>query len=445
MLGSVALIVTGGKLIAYATKSASKNTPKTLVSHIREFVFSDNRTLKGFKEDRINIVLLGIGGAGHEGPQLTDTILLVSIEPSTKKIALLSIPRDLAVEIPDHGVQKINAANAYGEEQEAGRGGELARETIAKIFNIPIHYWVRVNFKAFEEIVDALGGITVTVEREFTDNNFPDGTGHTQTIVFERGTQHFDGARALIFSRSRHGTNGENSDFARARRQQLILTALRQKFTQKNAFNDPQTALEIIRSLLNYVETNINMLTLAYTADELFKLAHASISHHVLTPDPRNGLLEEINNDYGYFLVPKSGDYMEIAQFVANIFKNTETVSSLPNPTSIARTEKATVAVLNGTWSMGLAKKIADTLASNDIKISYVGNTEMRNAESSLLYAANQYERTKRAMAKITPLFNTHISETSPKIPGMPNVDIIIVVGKDNASYATTHATSTLP
>jgi LCP family protein required for cell wall assembly len=125
-----------------------------------------------------------MGGVGHDGPFLTDTIILASIKPSKKQVALISIPRDMAAPIPDRGWGKINAANAYAEAQTAGEGGEEVRATLAKLFDLPIHYYVRVDFNGFMELIDKLGGVDVYVERSFIDNQFPTGkNGNVKTAL----------------------------------------------------------------------------------------------------------------------------------------------------------------------------------------------------------------------------------------------------------------------
>src|SRR5207244_10638311 len=111
----------------------------------------DPTQLKGEGNGRVNILLLGVGGAGHDGPNLSDTIMVVSIDPKTKDVAMLSIPRDLYVKIPGHGYGKINAANVYG-------GPTLAARTVANVIGVPIHYYAVIDFSGFKQAVDSVGG-----------------------------------------------------------------------------------------------------------------------------------------------------------------------------------------------------------------------------------------------------------------------------------------------
>ena len=115
---------------------------------------------------------MGIGGPGHEGPNLTDTIMVISIKPQTHEVALLSIPRDLYVNIPGIGYSKINAAHAYGEEYKESLGTtgvKLAQEVISNVTSLPIHYYIRMDFKGFEKMIDTLGGVDIDVPCNFYD------------------------------------------------------------------------------------------------------------------------------------------------------------------------------------------------------------------------------------------------------------------------------------
>ena len=158
-------LVTAGSLIGLGSRISARDKEKldasnpnaTIFDRVRNFVLAGDRTVEGFKDDRVNILLLGVGGEGHDGEQLSDTIILASIKPSTKQIALLSIPRDLSVDIPGYGVRKINAANAFGEQTNPGEGGTLAAQVVSETLGTPIPYWIRIDFKAFEEIIDKLG------------------------------------------------------------------------------------------------------------------------------------------------------------------------------------------------------------------------------------------------------------------------------------------------
>jgi polyisoprenyl-teichoic acid--peptidoglycan teichoic acid transferase len=180
---------------------------------------------------RANVLLLGIDRRNGTGwAYRTDTILVVTVDPASRAAAILSIPRDLQVPIPGHGEDRINTANFWGaQEGDAGAGPALLRATIEGNFGIPLDGYLLVDFSAFVKIVDALGGVDVDVPKTLHDTRYPDPKPEdpygSKTVHFAPGLQHMDGTQAIEYARSRMST----SDFDRAKRQQLILLALRKK------------------------------------------------------------------------------------------------------------------------------------------------------------------------------------------------------------------------
>jgi polyisoprenyl-teichoic acid--peptidoglycan teichoic acid transferase len=202
---------------------------------------------------RINVALYGYGGNGHDGAYLTDSIMVVSIQPRpgrTAQVAEISIPRDWMVPIDAAGGKpyygRVNEAYSDGQGQspvqaprykgDSQGGGKLANQTLQSVLGLHIDHFVGVDFQAFQAAVDSVGGVDVDVPDSFTDNQYPHGECDKgdcryMTVHFTKGMQHMDGARALIFARSRHSYDNpaEASNFARNHRQQLILNALKQK------------------------------------------------------------------------------------------------------------------------------------------------------------------------------------------------------------------------
>lgn len=193
---------------------------------------------------RTNFLILGIGGGVHEGPDLTDTMAVLSVRGSDGSAALVSIPRDLWV---DSMRAKINTAYHYGEEKQVGGGFVLAKSAVFEMLNLPIHKVLLIDFSGFVEIVDALGGIDVNVSKSFLDKQFPivgkendlcngdpEYKCRYETISFDTGIQHMNGATALKFVRSRYAEDEEGTDFARSRRQSEVITAVRKKVSLSN-------------------------------------------------------------------------------------------------------------------------------------------------------------------------------------------------------------------
>ena len=193
------------------------------IGRIAGLAESSEKMLRGEDQDRINILLLGMGGKKHEGGYLTDTIILASLKPSTKQVALLSIPRDLNIAVEGMGWQKINSINAFAERKKEGSGGEAVSQALSDVLNIPIHYYVRVDFEGFVNIVDILGGLEIDVENTLEDFHYPiagqenneDYYSRFEHLYIEKGLQKMDGTLALKYARSRYASGIEGSDFAK--------------------------------------------------------------------------------------------------------------------------------------------------------------------------------------------------------------------------------------
>lgn len=202
-------------------------------------VFDNGAQLKS-KDGRTNLLILGIGGGTHAGADLTDTMMVLSVDTASKTNALISIPRDIWSETLK---DRINSAYHYGEEKQKGGGLILSKVLVEDVVGIPVHYALVLDFSGFRKVIDEVGGIDVNVTRAFTDPNFPiEGKENDtcpgdpenrclyKTVQFEAGVQHMDGERALTYARSRQSEGDEGSDFARSRRQQDIILALKDKF-----------------------------------------------------------------------------------------------------------------------------------------------------------------------------------------------------------------------
>jgi LCP family protein required for cell wall assembly len=209
-------------ILAYAPLSASVQLP------LAGDPGAGPETLPDWSQrERVNIVLLGVDQRpGEEGPWRSDTMIIVTVDPRSMRAGALSIPRDLYVEIPGYGERRINMAHFLGDAYDYPGGGPgLAMKTIEYNFGVPIHYYIRINFQGFREVVNYLGGITVTVDEEIWDYRYPDGDYGYTTVHIPAGVQLMDGHMALQYARTRHS----GTDFDRLRRQRQVLLAIREK------------------------------------------------------------------------------------------------------------------------------------------------------------------------------------------------------------------------
>ncbi len=437
-LVAVFLIIT----LAYSTRAviAGKNLARqfgqtSVFNQIKHLVSANGQTIKGEAEDRINILLLGIGGGNHEGGQLTDTIMVASLRPSEKRVSLLSIPRDLVAPIPGFGWQKINAAHAFGraaDPDESAAGEKLAQATVETITGLPIHYYLKVDFAGFEKIINALGGVRVYVPQSFTDNQYPDENFGYEPVAFAGGWQDFNGDRALKYARSRHGGNEEGSDFARARRQQNILSAVQKRVLALSTLLNPNKLIALSEIVGDHLATNLEI----WESFRLFEIAKqvniGQIAQLVLSSEGANGLLaSRLNDDGAYILEPRAGadNFQEISALAANMFER-DPYGRLA--ARAAEAAKPSLAILNGTPYPGLASRTAMMLENLSYRITAIGNAARRDYERTVIYSltlsagsGNIQSLREKLRANVAPALPDYIKA--------PPADVLIIVGKDNA------------
>lgn len=191
-------------------------------------------------QERFTVLLMGMDRRpGESGAAFrTDTMILLSLDPATNRVGMLSIPRDLYVDVPGYGLQRVNTAYGLGEYAGAGGGPRLAMQTVQYNLGIRVNDYVVVDFNAFIRFVDLIGGIDVNVERAIYDPQYPDMNYGYDPFYLNPGLQHLDGATALKYARSRHGSD----DIDRAARQQQVLYAIRDKLVSLDMI--PKLALK---------------------------------------------------------------------------------------------------------------------------------------------------------------------------------------------------------
>jgi LCP family protein required for cell wall assembly len=267
--------------------------------------------------DRLNILILGMRGANDpNGGLLTDTVMVVSVEPHANKAALISVPRDLYVYMPysDDAKGKINEAYEFGVKNGKSykAGLEYSKKVVSDVTGLDIHYVVSLNFKAFKEIIDTLGGVTVTLSKPFSEKNqFAEGV-----IDLPAGKQVMDGDTALLFVRARFST----SDFDRAKRQQQILLAVKEKAFSLGILYNPIKVLSILNSLGNHVRTDAELWEIQELAVVLSKIDESSVRRKVFDTS-KDGLLYASRDSNGsYILLPEGGNFDKIQEECKNIF-----------------------------------------------------------------------------------------------------------------------------
>jgi LCP family protein required for cell wall assembly len=348
------VIVVGqfGVRLALALANASHDNPLSAVMNALSGGNGSSIDRAAKNMQRINIMIYGYGGDGHDGAYLSDSIMMVSIQPQPNgppQVAEISIPRDWYVPIELGGgkldYDRINQAYADGmqgsgpvDKSARNAGASVADPTTQHLLGINIDHFAGIDFQAFKAAVDAVGGVNVNVPTTFTDTQYPHGECDQgdcayMTVHFNAGMQHMDGATALEFARSRHGDNGEGSDFARSRRQQLILAALKQRAEGIGGIGNLPG---LISSLGDNVLTDLSIGDMEALYGLVKNVNTKNVEH--VSIDTSNFLY-----DCGYpsrcgaaYLYAHDRSYQSIAHFIQNV---------LPNPKALA--ENAPVTVLD--------------------------------------------------------------------------------------------------
>lgn len=279
-------------------------------------------------QSRTNFLLLGIGGGEHEGSDLTDTMILVSINQTTGDVAMISIPRDIW--IPSMRA-KANTAYHYGEEKQPGGGFVLAKSAVSEIVGLPVHYAALINFANFEKFIDSIGGVDIYIQTIFDDYQYPiagreddlcDDDVQTKCryehLHFDQGVQHMSGSLALKYVRSRHAEGDEGTDFARSRRQQQLIMAIKDKLTSKDIISNPTKIKSIYGTLIQSFTSDLGsdfypaLLKLGLKANKS-QIRTFSISEDQLYNPPISA-----KYDYQWVLVPKGDSFENLSSYIKN-------------------------------------------------------------------------------------------------------------------------------
>ncbi|MEK7059214.1 MAG: LCP family protein [Patescibacteria group bacterium] len=415
--------------------------------------------LKGEGRGRINILLLGRGGGSHEAPDLTDTIMVASIDPVNHTSTLLSVPRDLWVNVPDHGVMKLNAAWQTGVYKYFGQsvrgttdtkatkaGFDLIDKTVEEVLGITIDYNMLVDFQAFQQAVDTVGGVGINVAADLVDPTMAWENAGNATLA-TAGFHDFDGKHALIYVRSRETTN----DFARAERQRSVLVALKAKATSLGTLSNPLKLSGLLNSFGDNIQTDlsiknasrlfsilqgvddakVNSIGLAGSAalasgtPRIAATPGAAATTAATTPYVTSG-----NVNGQSVVLPKAGlfKYGDIQQYVRGQLKDPYILK-----------EKAKIIVLNGTLLPGLATVRADELKSYGYNVFQVGNTTNGGwTTTTLVDLTHKKKYTKNYLEKRFGIRAARsLADTSIATNG---ADFAIIIGSDEATSTVNQA-----
>jgi LCP family protein required for cell wall assembly len=393
---------------------------------------------------QVNILLLGMGGYENDAPYLTDSIMAVTIDPTTNRVMLASIPRDLTVQMnlqnPPTRVwtQKINAAYEVPytniiccvASQYTGRtgGGFAAEHEVGKVTGLTFDRYIAVDFVAFRDMVNALGGVDVCLSTNLDDYSYPNYRNGFMPIHFKAGCQHLNGEQALEIARSRHAEQPQqSSDFGRAQRQQDIMQAIKKKATTANGF---AKAPQLLDALQKNINTDMSISDMNAIYDWGKNLPDASIVRVALTANsgaaPGN-LLDYGNCGLGAGvsqLCPFDPSYTMIHKYLASV---------LIDPKTLA--EKAPVQLVNGSTSFSGLDSLVTTMF-DPTGLQLADPVAHRPSATTLIldYSGGQFPLTTKYLQNF--FGGTVVAATpanSPPAAGQQTYGIVVVLGHDFA------------
>ena len=369
------------------------------------------------------ILLLGVGGEGHEGRDLTDTMIVATLNQRNHTAALLSIPRDLYVEA-DLYKGRINGLYEFSEGKlSPSQSLDFMRDTVQKTINIPINYVMKVDFKAFEKAVDSVDGIDVFVEKTIDDPLYPKGeTFEYEPFYLPAGLQHLDGATALKYVRSRKSS----SDFDRSKRQQQVLVALKQKAEQENILQKTSFIEDLYASISQDVVTDMSIREMLSLASFAAAWKTDSLVTSTLNDEPslRGGFLYTPSRELyaGAFVLRPAGETFDsIQKFAALVLYADHSAV------------EAKIAILNGTKKGGLAGTLREALNRFGFNVVYTGNAES-NAKTQSTWYPNSADADASSPV-VNTVFKAPFSNQTPDIyrqnPKLAKAKFILELGAD--------------
>lgn len=278
-------------------------------------------------QHNVAILILGKGGEGHTAPDLTDTIMVVTLNSNNHKINIFSLPRDIWV---NSTRAKLNSSYYWGK-QKGGNGFDLAATSVNEITGIMPKYTVVVDFSLFKDFIDTIGGVDVNVENSFIDEKYPilgkendlcNGDKlykcRYETLQFTSGLQHMDGETALKFVRSRNSVGDEGTDLAREKRQQVLISAIKNKILSVDFVFDIKSMKSLYSVVTTHVETNMDSVFLQSLFKELIS-SRNNINFLTIPEEFLKISQNEKKYDRQYVFVPKSDTWKDLQDWIAKI------------------------------------------------------------------------------------------------------------------------------
>lgn len=376
-------------------------------------------------EGRVTILLMGLDyrqDSPDEGPARTDSMILVSLDPVGMTAGILSIPRDLWVNIPGFGFDKINKAYFDAEAYRLPGGGPaLAMQTVQDFLGIPVNYYAVVDFYSFTTMIDDIGGIDVNVP-ESTLRIHPIGPGNT--VKLHKGLNHLDGATSLAYARDRDTPGG---DFDRARRQQQVIYAIRDKVLSLNMLPTlAASAPKLYRAAANGLRTNLTLDQIIALARTAKGIPSQNITNGIIGPDQ----LQSITSINGLdVLIPDLNKVRALRDQVLNASGAPVPPAPPIDPAAIAPKEGAQIELINGSGVAGLAAATKDYLVRHGFSADKISLTD-----APILYPSTQvidFRGMPYTVGYLVDLMHISPSNALSQAALQKGIDVQVILGAD--------------
>lgn len=405
------------------------------------FISAVGEAVKMDNYKHTNILLIGIGGLGHDGENLTDTLMVASLNYKDNVVSMLSIPRDFYVENEAVGWgTRINSIYEYVLD-ETGNPDEAMnelRKEVENMLDIELHYYAKIDFQGFVDVVDAVDGISVEVEESILDQAYPTPYGSDtlyETFYLEAGIQNLDGETALKYVRSRHNS----SDFDRARRQQEVLAALKEKAFSLGVLANPNKIKDLYSALTQNFESDMSLAEMLNLLGFAQELTGDSIVSAVLNDEANKmgGFLYTPPREEGdpFYLTPYSGNLEELRLFAQLFFYHPD----------IYR-DQIPIEILNGTKEeslAGLTKMLLVRYGFNVVAYGNATRNKLQNTQIIPLETETNAQKLEETLEILPSLVHGDIVRNVPEeyLPEnwQTEAEILLELGEDFAQYYKEH------
>jgi len=444
ILWLILLILVGaiayGAFLLYSINSLSNRVSDSksvgifsTISSLVKSVESKEINLKKSADGRINVLLLGVAGKGKPGQNLTDTIILLSINLKTNQVALLSLPRDFYVLDMNMKINAIYQAGLNNAKNDSEAIAPLLT-SVKEITSQEVNYYAVLNFDGFKKIVDAIGGVNITNERDIYDPRYPGANYSYETFELKKGLQHLNGDMALKYARERH--DDPDGDFGRSRRQQQIIQAVKNKVFSTSTLFNITTLNNLFNTLGDNIKANLSQEELSDFFELTKKLDTVNISNAAVDAWNPDSLLRVSHILYGdvlaFVLIPRVGNYSEIEDLAQNIFD----LNVIKRRRAEIAKENASIILINKSGDNTITPKIKKMLGENLTyqKVSVMDDANTDSESTTFVYdltdGIKPFTLDELAL-KLPASVSYSLPERYRQLGEKNQAEIVLVIGKD--------------